>query len=161
METFREVLCLFADGGDAFLESVITGDETWLHHYDPEGKQASSVWKSPSSPTPKKAKVVPFAGKVMMITFSYCNGMIYQHAFPPHTTVTAVYYTSVLTKLRKHIAKKQPQLHRAGWRLHHDNARPHVANHVMQFLAKFNITSVPHPPYSPILLPVTFAYSHH
>ena len=46
----------------------------------------------------------------------------------------------VLAKLQKHITKKQPQL-RTGWRLH-DNARPHV----MQFLAKFNITCVLYPP---------------
>lgn len=156
METSHEVLRLFADGGDAFLKSIITGDESWLHHYDPEGKQASTVWKSPGSPTPKKAKVVPSAGKVMVITFFDCNGMIYQHAVPPHTTVTAAYYTSVLATLRKHIAKKRPELSRTGWRLHHDNARPHVANQVMQFLARFNITCVPHPPYSPDLAPCDF-----
>ena len=52
---------------------------------------------------------------------------------------TAVYYTSVLAKLRKHIAKKLPQLHRTGWRLHHANAWPHVANHVMQFLLNIEI----------------------
>ena len=51
-----------------------------------------------------------------------------------------MHYTSVLAKLQKHIAKKRPQLHRTGWRLHHDNAQPHIANQVMQFLAKFNIT---------------------
>ena len=36
-------------------------------------------------------------------------------------------------------------LHRAGWRLHHDNAQSHVANYVMQFL-----------PYSPNLAPCDF-----
>ena len=81
-----------------------------------------------------------------------------------HTTkwswrvLTAVYYTSVLAKLRKHIAKKRPQLHRTGWRLHHDNARPHVANLVMQFLTKFNITCLPHPPYSTDLVPYDFLF---
>ena len=63
-----------------------------------------------------------------------------------------MYYTSVLAKLRKHTAMKRPKLHRAGWRLHHDNAQPHA----MQFLAKFNITCVPHPPYSPDLAPCDF-----
>ena len=69
---------------------------------------------------------------------------------------TAVYCTSVLDKLRNHNAKKLPQLHRTLWKLHHDNARPHAANRVMQFLAKFNITCVPHPPYSPDLAPCDF-----
>ena len=35
---------------------------------------------------------------------------------------------------------------------HHDNAQPHVANYVMQFLAKFNITA----PYCPNLVPCDF-----
>ena len=59
-----------------------------------------------------------------------------------------MHYTSVLAKLQKYIANKWPQLHRAGWRLHHDNAQPHVANYVMQFLAKFNITAL-HPNLAP------------
>jgi len=33
-----------------FLSRVITGDESWLHSYDPETKQQSSHWKMPSSP---------------------------------------------------------------------------------------------------------------
>ena len=69
---------------------------------------------------------------------------------------TAVYYTSLLAKLRKHISNKRALLHRTARRLHHDNAQPHVANHVMQFLVKFNITSVSHPPYNPDLAPCDF-----
>jgi hypothetical protein len=33
-----------------FLYRVITGDESWIHDYDPEIKQQSSKWKSPNSP---------------------------------------------------------------------------------------------------------------
>jgi len=33
-----------------FLSRVITGDESWLYNYDPETKQHSSQWKTPSSP---------------------------------------------------------------------------------------------------------------
>jgi len=37
------------------LSKVLTGDETWCYSYDPETKQASSQWKTPNSPKPKKA----------------------------------------------------------------------------------------------------------
>ena len=30
-----------------FLKQVVTGDEPWIHFYDPESKLQSSVWKSP------------------------------------------------------------------------------------------------------------------
>ena len=37
-----------------FLSRVITCDESWCYGYDPESKQASSQWKTTSSPRPKK-----------------------------------------------------------------------------------------------------------
>jgi len=30
--------------GDSFLDCIITGDETWCHHYSPESEQQSMVW---------------------------------------------------------------------------------------------------------------------
>jgi len=33
-----------------FLSTVITGDESWMYNYDPETKQQSLQWKTPSSP---------------------------------------------------------------------------------------------------------------
>ena len=40
-----------------FLSRVITGDESWCYGYDPESKQASSQWKTPASPRPKKIRL--------------------------------------------------------------------------------------------------------
>jgi hypothetical protein len=39
----RELQRLVAEHGEAYLNSIITGDESWLHHYDSESKQASSL----------------------------------------------------------------------------------------------------------------------
>jgi hypothetical protein len=41
-----------------FLSRVKTGDETWVYDYDPETKQQSTQWKTPSYPRPKKARKV-------------------------------------------------------------------------------------------------------
>ena len=35
-------------------------DETWVHHFDLEMKSSSMQWKTPSSPTPKKARLELF-----------------------------------------------------------------------------------------------------
>ncbi|GFR95029.1 sorting nexin-13 [Elysia marginata] len=48
-----------------FLDSIVTGDETWLHHCTPETKQDSMTWKHPSSPVAKKFKVMRSAKKIM------------------------------------------------------------------------------------------------
>ena len=81
--------------GDAFLDRIITVDETWLYHYDPETKQQSSQWKSQSSPPPKKAKVSRSTGKHMFIIFFDSQGVVLSHAVPVGKTVTASYYSKV------------------------------------------------------------------
>ena len=39
-----------------FFYRIVTMDETWVHHFDLEMKSSSMQWKTPSSPTPKKAR---------------------------------------------------------------------------------------------------------
>jgi len=51
------------------LSRIITGDESWVHHYEPETKRASMQWKHPTSPAHKKFKVTPMAG----IAKAYCS----------------------------------------------------------------------------------------
>ena len=37
-----------------FLSWLVTMDETWLYHYDPETKQQSMEWRYNGSPRPQK-----------------------------------------------------------------------------------------------------------
>jgi hypothetical protein len=39
------------------------------------------------------------------------------------------------------------------WLLHHDNAPSHTSVLTQQFLAKYGMAVIPHPPYSPYLSP--------
>ena len=77
------------------LEKIITMDETWVHYYEPESKIQSSVWKTPGTPPPKKAKAVKSVGKVMYMVFMDRNGVILSHAVPHGTTVNSTYYSKV------------------------------------------------------------------
>jgi hypothetical protein len=52
-----------------FLERIVTTDETWVHHYEPESKAQSMAWKCPKSPVTKKFKSLPSAGKIMLTLF--------------------------------------------------------------------------------------------
>jgi hypothetical protein len=36
------------------LERILTGDESWVHNYQPKSKHASMQWKYTSSPSTKK-----------------------------------------------------------------------------------------------------------
>jgi hypothetical protein len=46
--------------GELFVESIVTGDETW---FTPESKRHSITWKHPHSSTTKKFKIEPSAKK--------------------------------------------------------------------------------------------------
>lgn len=47
------------------LSSLVTGDEAWIIHWDPESKLASMQWKHRTSPTPMKFRMQPSAGKIL------------------------------------------------------------------------------------------------
>jgi hypothetical protein len=55
--------------GDNFVQRIVTGDETWVHHYQPQTKWKSMQWKHLSSPFAKKFRIQPFAGTLMLTIF--------------------------------------------------------------------------------------------
>ena len=52
----RASLRRYRKEGDAFLLRIVTTDETWVFHYQPESKRRSMEWKHVSSPVKKKFK---------------------------------------------------------------------------------------------------------
>ena len=82
-----------------FFYRILTMDETRVHHFDPEMKSSSMQWKTPSSPTPKKARVEPSCGKVMLSCFWDRDGIIMTDYLEQGHTITGNYYSALLTKL--------------------------------------------------------------
>ena len=154
----QEILDRYFHEGEAFLKRIVTGDEVWLHYYDPETKQQSSEWKRPTEPTPLKPRATKSAGKIMAVFFFDSEGVIYRYIVPRGTTVTGNLYIEILANLRDAVNKKRPHLRDQRWLLHHDNAPSHTAGKVMEFLHRNDIEIVPHPPYSPDLAPCDFFY---
>ncbi|GFW22262.1 protein GVQW3 [Trichonephila clavipes] len=64
----QELLDLIQNEQD-FLNSVVTGDESWMFEYDPESKRQSCEWHTKSSPRPKKARKSKSRIKTMIIVF--------------------------------------------------------------------------------------------
>jgi hypothetical protein len=56
----QEHLDHHAREGDAFLNRIVTGDESWLYHYEPECKIQSMQWKHLSPPANKKIQDTGF-----------------------------------------------------------------------------------------------------
>jgi hypothetical protein len=45
MQDASRLLQQFEDEGDAFLKSIVTTDETWVHYFIPESQQSSREWR--------------------------------------------------------------------------------------------------------------------
>src|SRR5260221_2037327 len=115
----------YATEGEAFMNSIVTGDEAWAHHYEPETKRQSMQWHHLGSPSPKKFKVTPSAGKVMITVFWDARGVLLIEFLPNGETINSACYQATLMKLAVTIRRKRPHLQNVI--LHHDNARPHSA----------------------------------
>lgn len=144
------------NNSDEFLDSIVTGDETWCHYVTPETKQQSRQWKHSESPKPKKFKQTLSAGKIMATVFWDRQGVLLVEFMPRGTTINSNTYCETLKKLRRAIQNRRRGKLTKGIRLHHDNARPHVSQQTNDVIDQFGWELVSHPPYSPDLAPNDF-----
>jgi histone-lysine N-methyltransferase SETMAR len=143
----------YQDEGNDMLSRIITGDESWVHHYEPKTKHASTQWKHPASPAHRKLKVTSSAGKVMLKAFWDCQGVLLTEFQQRDHTVMSVSYCANLTKICAAIHQKRPGLLTKGMLLLHDNTCTHTANQTTATLRSFKWEVFQHPPYSPDLAP--------
>jgi len=131
----KRLLDWYGAEDDHFLEIIVTGDETWTHHYEPESKHQSTDWKLRHSPTKKKFKTHSTAGKVMLTVFG---------------TLSRDRLNNEQCSLQCDEVK--PAI-RSQWRgllsesvvLLHDNACPLTATHTVETLKKLNFEVLEHP----------------
>ena len=81
--------------------------------------------------------------------------MLYYELLKSGETINGERYRTRLIRLKRAIAEKRPEYatRRETIIFHHDNARPHVAILVKNYLEKSGWEVLPHPPYSPDLAP--------
>jgi hypothetical protein len=76
----------------------VTCVETWVHYFTPESKRASKQWKHTHSPTPKIAKAIYSAGKIMATVFWDSKGIIHLDFLTSQKTINAQYYSTLLNE---------------------------------------------------------------
>ena len=81
------------------LNSVITGDETWVFKYNPETKRQSGEWKRYGSPRPVKARKSKSKVKVMLI--------VHFEFLPQSQTVNQTIYKEILQHLVRSVCDKR------------------------------------------------------
>lgn len=95
IEAGRMVLERYDEQGEEFLDSIVTGDETWISYTTPETKRQSMQWRYTHSPSAKKFRTT--LSDVSILVDYMVRG----------TTINAQAYCETLKKLRSTIKNKR------------------------------------------------------
>ena len=124
-------------------------DETWIHHFEPTTQQQGSEWKRANEPTFIKFRTQPSAGKILASVFWDAEGVILLDFLPKGQTITGVYYTDLVRRLRNILPETRRGLIARQPLFLQDNAPPHKSDIAMAALQNPHFNLLPHPPYSP------------
>jgi len=95
--------------GDEFLDSILTGDETWVFCHNPESKQQSLQWRHKHSPRTKKFETLISVKKIMASVFWDRKGILLVDFMPPGSTIHVAAYCDTVTRLRRAIQNKRTE----------------------------------------------------
>ena len=156
VKTAKSLLKMYPKYNNRSFANFVTGDETWVHFYEPKRKHQNKIWATRNMKRPCIAKRTMSVRKVMYAIFFSNQGPAIQIAVKGKSVNSKVYKGVVLKKLKKYFKKRRPATGLSGVRLLHDNASSHKAAIVRDFLKLEKVVELPHPPYSPDLAPCDF-----
>lgn len=134
-------------------DRIVTGDETWIHFYDPELKSQTMEWHKRGERASKIPRTQTTTNKVMASVFWDAKGILMVEFLPKNTTVTGHYYAQQMHRLRKAIKEKRHGLLARKVLLLHDNAPSHKSLLAQGAIKECGFEQLHHPPYSPDLAP--------
>ena len=139
------------------LEEIVTGDETWIYHFQHDSKAKSKVWVSSEGERPVIACRCKSSNRMLYAIFFDSKGPVLQIPVPKGSSITGKFYReSVLTQLVDFYQKCRPRNGVCGIKLLHDNAPAHKSATVQEYLQESGLDVLDHPPYSPDLSPCDF-----
>jgi hypothetical protein len=112
--------------GSAFLDHVITVNESYMHSFDCQLKWQNAEWRAQTSLKNRIAQCSQSSPKVMKVMFFSQNGLVLDHPMPIGTAGSGHYYCIHLQyKVRSGFHCKRPELHEHCVILLQDIATPH------------------------------------
>ena len=139
------------------MEEIVTGDETWIYHFQPDSKAKNKVWVSSEGNRPVIAHHCKTSNRMLYAIFFYSKGLVLQIPVPKGSSVTGKFYReSGLTQLVDFYQKRRPCSGVCGIKLLHDNPPAHKSTTVQEYLKESWLNVLDHPPYSPDLSPCNF-----
>jgi hypothetical protein len=83
------------------MHSIFMGDESLVHHYDPELKSQSLEYHHTTSLRQKKSKTLPSTGKCTLTIFWDNRGTIQQRRMVKGTRLNSKTYVKTLKRLQQ------------------------------------------------------------
>ena len=152
-----ELLQIYDGCDDKRLCEIVTGDETWISFFEPEGRENNKVWIGENGARPQIALRSRSLKCVLYTLFFDARGIVARIPVPEHKTVTGIYYAEqVLPVVVNHYMATRPRMGVRGLKLLHDNAPAHCSAVVQDYLKTQGFKTLPHPAYCPDLAPCDF-----
>ena len=143
-----------------YLEEIVTGDETWIYHFQPDSKAKNKVWASSEGDRPVIACHCKTSNHMLYVIFFDSKGQVLQIPVPKGSSVTGKFYReSVLTQLVDFYQKRRPHTGVRGIKLLHDNAPAHKSATVQEYLKESGLDVLDHLHTALNCPPVTFGCS--
>jgi histone-lysine N-methyltransferase SETMAR len=142
---------------DKGYNNIITGDETWMYFFTISSKEGNKVWLEKGESRPQIVRTAQNSKKRMFCIFFSVDGVVARIVVKKKQTVNAnLYSKQILPEVFSKFMEKKGRTTVRDVMLHHDNAAPHKAGIVTEYLSKERVKLLPHPPYSPDLAPCDF-----
>ena len=107
-------------------EEIVTDDETWIYHFQPDSKAKNKVWVSSKVDRPVIARRCKTSNRMLYTIFFDSKGPVLKIPVLKGSSVTGTFYReSVLTQLVDFYQKRRPHTGVCGIKLLHDNALAH------------------------------------
>lgn len=152
----RENLAMFKENKWRLCD-VVTGDESWIYWRQISRKSSNATWIGEGESPATVVRRGQFEPKTMVSIFFRKTGLVHFDIMEKGETINANYYiNNSLAPVIKSIKAARPTSGLTNIKLHHDNARPHVAKVVKSYLETNGMRTIRHPPYSPDLAPCDF-----
>jgi hypothetical protein len=100
------LLSRYEPDGESFLSWIVTGDETWIHHFELETNR-QSIWNGIIQLLLKgrSLRLPLLQGKVMATVFWDAEGVIFVDIMPCGQTINSDLYIQTLKNLQKHLRR--------------------------------------------------------
>ena len=157
LQCAQELLKTYKGCNSRVISNLLTGDETWMHMFEPQRRADNKHWKRKDKKRPCIAKRTISSKKMLYAVFFNSSGPVVQMPCPSGHTVTGRFYkNSVLKKVKEFYNRKRPSKGWSGAHLLYENASSHKCEVVKSFLASEKVKVLNHPPCSSDLSPCDF-----